>query len=290
MTREFARFACIDWSGEAVERPRGIAIAQAVRGTVAPFLIRPTGGWSREAVLDWLMDHAARKSDLVIGVDCSFSLPFADRGGFFPEWPASPADAHGLWALIDSLCTSDAHLGCASFIAHEAASRHFRRHRLGTGDLFEGSGGRLRRTERLARAAGFAATQSSFNLVGAAQVGKSSLTAMRLLNRLRGYVPVWPFDPIPESGPLLVEIYTAVAAHSGGLRGRSKVHDAATLDQVLTELGSARHEPFARYDDHSTDAMLGAAWLRTAADNPNLWHPAGLDGVAATEGWTFGVG
>lgn len=290
MNRRFARFAGIDWSGEAVERPKGIAVAEAARGSDAPALLHQPGGWSREAVLDWLRDHAARRSDLIVGMDCSFSLPFADRGGFFPEWPASPASAHGLWGLIDGICTSDDHLGCTSFVQHEAASRHFRRHLLGTGDLFEGSSGRLRRTERLARAAGFAATQSSFNLVGAAQVGKSSLTVMRMLHRLRGYVPVWPFDPIPESGPLLVEIYTAIAAHAGGLRGRSKVRDGATLDAVLAELGSARHSPLARYDDHSTDALLGAAWLRRAADDPNLWHPIGLDDVAATEGWTFGVG
>ena len=33
---------------------------------------------------------------------------------------------------------------------------------------------------------------SNFNLVGAAQVGKSSLTGMRVLHALSGAVPVWP--------------------------------------------------------------------------------------------------
>ncbi|WP_204315773.1 hypothetical protein, partial [Stenotrophomonas maltophilia] len=65
---------------------------------------------------------------------------------------------------------------------------------------------------------------SCFNLVGASQVGKSSLTGMRVLHRLRGKVPLWPFDPLPEAGPVLVEIYTALAARAAGMRkGISKI-------------------------------------------------------------------
>jgi hypothetical protein len=48
--------------------------------------------------------------------------------------------------------------------------------------------------------------------------------------------------------------------------------------------------PLTRYDDHATDAMLTAAWLRRAAHRPELWQPAGLtETIAQTEGWTFGV-
>ncbi|WP_200888738.1 hypothetical protein, partial [Staphylococcus aureus] len=133
---------------------------------------------------------------------------------------------------------------------------------------------------------------SCFNLVGASQVGKSSLTGMRVLHRLRGKVPLWPFDPLPEAGPVLVEIYTPLAARAAGMRkGISKIRDAATLDETLAALGSPPHAPLARYDDHATDAMLSAAWLRSVADDAGLWAPTGLTPeLSRTEGWTFGVG
>src|SRR3546814_10514255 len=63
--------------------------------------------------------------------------------------------------------------------------------------LFGLGRGRLRVCEHGQAAMGLS-PQSCFNLVGAAQVGKSSLTCMRVLNRLRGRVPVWPFDPRSE--------------------------------------------------------------------------------------------
>jgi hypothetical protein len=54
-------------------------------------------------------------------------------------------------------------------------------------------------------------------------------------------------------------------------------------------LGSRPHAPLARYNDHATDALLSAAWLRAVAENPTLWQPKGLtDEIARTEGWTFG--
>lgn len=132
---------------------------------------------------------------------------------------------------------------------------------------------------------------SCFNLVGASQVGKSSLTGMRVLHRLRGKIGMWPFDPVPEQGPVLVEIYTSLAARLAGMRkGISKVRDAETLDTMLAAFGSRPHAPLTRYDDHATDAILSAAWLRVAAKQPELWNPAALTPeLAATEGWTFGV-
>ena len=113
---------------------------------------------------------------------------------------------------------------------------------------------------------------------------------MRVLHRLAGRVPAWPFDEVPERGPLLVEIYTSIAARAAGVRkGRSKLRDGASLDAALAQLGSRPHAPLARYDDHSTDAILTAAWLRAVAHDPALWNPPGLDAVRHTEGWTFGA-
>jgi hypothetical protein len=257
-------------------------------------LVEPPGGWSREAILDWLLGHAARESDLLIGIDFSPSLPFADRGAFFPGWPESPSHARALWALVDSLCEDEPHLSASRFALHEQAGRHYRRMEGGSsvvGESFEPGLGRLRVVERQCRAGGHGPAISSFSLIGPAQVGKSSLTGMRLLHRLAGRVPIWPFDTIPVKGPLIVEIYTTIAARAAGATGsRSKIRDAAALEAAVTRLGSAPPPPLARYDDHATDAVLAAAWLRVGADRPHLWSPASLTpALAATEGWTFGV-
>ncbi|MEI9852673.1 MAG: hypothetical protein WDN24_19515 [Sphingomonas sp.] len=284
----FTDFIAIDWSGQAVERPKGLAVAHARAGTAAPGLVPREGGWSRQAVHDHLAGLADAGTRALIGLDLSPAFPFADRGAYFPEWEASPPDARSLWRLVDSICTGDEYLAATRFVAHLEARRHFRQ-RGDCGDLFPPGRGRFRRCEH-GQAAMALSPYSCFNLVGASQVGKSSLTGMRVLHRLDGRLPIWPFDPVPAQGPLIVEIYTALAARAAGMRkGVSKIRDGATLDAMLAALGSRPHAPLARYDDHATDAILTAAWLRNAADRPELWRPPGLEQVAQTEGWTFGV-
>jgi hypothetical protein len=111
------------------------------------------------------------------------------------------------------------------------------------------------------------------------------------LQQLAGHVPFWPLDPLPARGAVVVEIYTTIAAREAGLRaGISKMRDGETLDRALAALGSEPHSPLGRYDDHATDAILAAAWLRREAGRSGLWHPPALTPVIAqTEGWTFGV-
>ena len=283
----FTDFIAIDWSGQAVERPRGLAVAHAKHGTGAPELVER--GWSRQGIADWLGELADRGTRALIGLDLSPAFPLVDAGAYFPGWALSPPDGPALWQLVEQLSAEDPHLAATSFVDHPEARRHFRR--MGDcGDLFPPGRGRFRVCEH-GQAAMRLSPYSCFNLVGASQVGKSSLTGMRVLHRLRGRVPIWPFDPLPGDGPVLVEIYTALAARAAGMRkGISKIRDAATLDEMLAALGSQAHAPIARYDDHATDAMLSAAWLRHVAGRPELWTPAGLTPeLARTEGWTFGV-
>lgn len=287
--RSFRHFTVIDWSGQAVARPKGLAVAHAVAGRSAPALLSREGGWSRELILAEIERHAAARSDLLIGVDLSPGLPFMDRGAYFPDWPDSPADAKALWRAVDELSAADPHLSASGFLAHAPVHPYFR-HPSGEGAAFTGGRGRLRVCEEEQRAMGLSPS-SCFNLIGAAQVGKSSLTGMRVLHRLAGRVPVWPFDPVPEHGPVLVEIYTTIAARDAVVpKGRSKMRDQASLESALSELGSNLPAALSRYDDHATDALLTAAWLRRAALLPELWSPARLTPeIARTEGWTFGV-
>lgn len=292
--RSFTHFTCIDWSGAKSRWHQGIAVATCRLGADAPSLMQPSERhWTRATILDWLREQADTKQDMLIGLDLSFGLPFVDRQAFFPEWRESPADAKALWEIIDRICADDSHLSTTSFVSHGEARRHFRHSKDDTGDLFVGGLGRLRFVEHHQRETKQANSASCFNLVGAAQVGKSSLTGMRVLHRLNNAIPIWPFDPVPDRGPVIVEIYTSIAARASGVlaRGKSKITDAVTLDAALQSFQSKAHTPIPdKYSDHATDAIITAAWLRKEARNTAFWTPKLMtDKIAQTEGWTFGV-
>ncbi|MFM9936862.1 MAG: hypothetical protein ACKVOL_11770 [Novosphingobium sp.] len=284
----FKHFAAIDWSGAAGERHHGIALAICAEGDAAPALVRPGHRWSRSEVLAWLLDDLP--ADTLVGMDLGISLAFTDRRAFFPGWAESPAHAKALWALIDAVCEHEPHLSVGAFVDHSEASAHFRRHGGREGALFGGGRGRFRITELAQQNMG-CKPYSNFNLVGAAQVGKSSLSGMRLLHRLEGRLPVWPIDPLPERGPVICEIYTTIAAVAAGrTAGRSKIRDGAELDAALARLGSRGAGFEGAIDDHRSDALVTSAWLRRVAHDPALWSPQGLTAeIAATEGWTFGA-
>jgi hypothetical protein len=290
----FTHFLAVDWSGARGARQKGIALAVAQAEGGPPALLPPPDpkGWARSEVLALLCGLA---SPTLVGLDLGISLPHEDMGAFFPGWDASPADARGLWALIDALCAGDPNLEAGSFVSHPEASRYFRHGAGLQGDRFLLPGaatreGRFRLAEAAQRGQGVRPV-SNFNLVGAAQVGKSSLTGMRMLHRLAGRLPVWPVDPIADQGSVVTEIYTAIAARAGGVTGAAtKVRSLEALNDALDRLGSAPVKGSGAIDDHSSDALLTAAWLRRVHTNRDLWHPPSLtDNVARTEGWTFGA-
>ena len=296
MTHRFDNFAAIDWSGAKGERHKGIAIATAQSGTAAPTVISQDQPWSRPDILRWLLDDLPPNS--LVGLDLGISLPFADSGHFFPGWDESPADAKSLWLMVDQTCRDDPHLGAQSFVDHPQASAYFRRHGGREGRLFHlpnstDKRGRLRTAEREQKERKNCRPYSNFNLVGAAQVGKSSLTGMRVLHRINGQLPVWPVDPLPKSGSVIVEIYTAISAiDAGRTQSTSKMRTFEDLNAALSHkaISSGRVRGTGPIDDHSADALLTAAWLRANAEKPELWAPKGLTKqIAQTEGWTFGV-
>ncbi len=288
----FRHFIAVDWSGAAGERHKGIALAIAEARGGPPVLVPGRPGWSRADVLAASLDLPA---DTLVGIDLGISLPHADCGAFFPGLPDSPRDAKALWALVDRVCADDDHLAASSFVDDTRFAPYFRRHggregaRFRCDDAAHGRG-RFRVTEARQAKMG-CKPYSNFNLVGAAQVGKSSLTGMRVLHRLQGAVPVWPIDPLPETGSVIVEIYTALAAlEAGRSPGRSKMRSYEDLNAALVALDSPPMARSGPVDDHSADALLSAAWLRRVAHEPARWSPEGLTGtLARTEGWTFGV-
>ena len=289
----FDHFIAIDWSGAAGERHAGIAMAVCDANGGPPVLVERGAKWSRAEVLEILRTDLP--DNTLIGLDLGIALPFADCGGYFPAWSESPRTARELWALIDDICADDPHLEAGSLVDHPDLSRYFRRHGGREGDRFHAPDaihkrGRFRVTEEVQADMG-CKPYSNFNLVGAAQVGKSSLTGMRMLHRLRGAVPVWPIDPLPAQGSVITEIYTGLAAiEAGRSAGRSKIRSMGELNEALARLNSPPVAGSGAVDDHSSDALLTAAWLREVADQPYRWAPKALTAkIAATEGWTFGA-
>lgn len=285
MTR-FDRFVAIDWSGAKGSRHKGIALAICEAGDGAPRLVEPPHGvWSRTAILNWLRARAGER--LLVGFDFSFAPPYIERRAYLPG-EATPDTARPFWAYVDATCDDD-DLGAASFL-DSRRGRHFY---LGAADGPKADFMHFRRCEAHFNASGGGKPSTVYDAIGAAQVAKASFAGMRLLHHLGRDVPVWPIDPVPPTGPLVVEIYTTIAARAAGLRkGISKMRGAAALDAALTHpaIGSRPHAPLDRYDDHATDAILTAAWLRARAIDAALWNPAPLKSeIARTEGWTFGV-
>ncbi|MCA3255063.1 MAG: hypothetical protein INF91_05555 [Alphaproteobacteria bacterium] len=280
----FTRFIAFDWTGARGERHRAIQGAEADAGDGAPRLLRPGHRWSRGEVLAFVREVAASGERALIGIDCSFSLPFVDRDAYFPG-DTEPAGPRALWAEIDAVCAGEPDLAGHAYV--EARRRHFW---TGAADGAQKPFARLRVAEAIHRERRMGNPASPYVLVGASQVGKATLAGMRLLRRLADAMPVWPFDPCPKRGACLVEIYCQTFALDGGFRG--KLRTKAALNAALAQLGSdlVSAEVPEQFDDHVGDALISAAGLRRVAAIPAYWAPPAMsEAVRRSEGWTFGI-
>jgi len=239
--------------------------------------------WSRTAILEWLRAHADEA--MLVGFDMSFCAPLFGRGAYLPG-ETDVTTARDFWAYVDAN-SPDEDLGAASFLDSRRGTHFY----LGAADGRKADFLHFRACEAHWNASGGGKVTTVYDAIGAAQVAKASFSGMRLLHHLDDAAAVWPFDSVPPSGMVVVEMYTTIAARAAGVRkGRSKIRDAAALDAGLAVLGSERHAPLAAYDDHSTDAILTSAWLRANAHRDELWHPPALTPqIARSEGWTFGI-
>ena len=283
MTPHFDAFVAIDWSGAKGKMHKGIAIAEAV-GDAPPRLIRPGHVWSREEVLHWLLERAAKEPTL-FGFDFSFAPPLIERGEYLLGEPGVPKTAREFWAYVDRLC-DDEDLGAASFL-ERAHRKHFY---FGIADGVKADFMHFRQCDARLNAQGGRKTASAFDAIGAAQVAKASFSGMRLLHRLHGKVAIFPMDPLPEHGSAVVEIYTRIYLRRAGMTG-AKLRTRAELNRALTGLGSKPVRLSFEPNDHQTDALVTAAGMRALArTEPRAFAPDGLTPeIARTEGWTFGV-
>lgn len=281
MRHHFTATVAIDWSGAKGRRHKGIAIAEA-RGSDPPRLVRPGHVWSREEVLEWLLERAQAEPTL-FGFDFSFAPPFVARASYLPGEDV-PDTAKPFWAYVDAR-SDDEDLGAASFLERTHRPHFY----FGKADGTKADYMHFREVEKRFNASGGGKAATVYDAIGAAQVAKASFAGMRLLHRLDGQVPVWPFDRAPTEGSAVVEIYGRLYIRKAGLRGL-KLRYRRSLNEALAALGSAPWQQRTALTDHASDALVTAAGMRRMLDEPDAFSPDGLTPqIARTEGWTFGV-
>jgi hypothetical protein len=277
----------MDWSG-ASGAYDGIAVAMCLAGRAAPKLVRPRGRrWSREDAAEWIKEHLGERQRLLIGLDFGFGFPY-EHTGYLGGQARGVDDIFALWALIEAKSAGEADFGCNRFVRDpEMAHLFWRRNAKPT--LWAE---RKRRAEYACAETTGTRPESLYKLLGPKQVGKASITGMRVLNYLHACkgrcVAIWPFETPRTS--VIVEIYPTMFRKLAA-RSIAKLRSRADLNRALRVLDS-RPMPGARtrLSDHETDALISAAGLRYIAGDPKVWTPPELDSPRVQrEGWIFGI-
>jgi hypothetical protein len=284
---EFDAFVAMDWSGASGDYD-GISVAMCLAGRVAPKLVSPRGPrWSREEAAEWIKEHVGRRQRLLIGLDFGFGFPFEDTGYLGGQAPDID-DIFALWALIEAKSAGEGDFGCNRFLNDLEITRLFWKRNAKPGLWVE----RKRRAEYACAETTGTRPDSLYKLLGPKQVGKASITGMRVLNHLRACkgdcVAIWPFETPRTS--VIVEIYPTMFRKLA-TRSIAKLRSRADLNRALAVLGS-RPIPVTRspLSDHETDALISAAGLRYAARDPKVWTRPELDSPRVQrEGWIFGI-
>jgi hypothetical protein len=258
------RVIAIDWSGALKGAENKIWLAEAVDGEIQ----RLECGRSREAIVEHLIEEAARDREIIVGLDFAFSMP----AWFLRE--SGVASAPALWQRV-------AHDGEAWLAGCEPP--------------FWGRTGRprpsgleiFRRTEMQTRRASGIGAKSVFQIGGAGAVGTGSLRGMPLLLRLRnaGFA-IWPF--FGDASPRVVEIYPrlltgAVNKSQHEAREQHLIAHWPDLPAAVRDTAASSEDSFdaaesalrmwehreellsLRRTDDALDVVEGAIWQPTAA-------------------------
>lgn len=219
-----------------------------------------------------ILERCARERCLV-GLDFAFGFP-AEHGPFD-------------WAYVEAHCAADANFYGGRFF-HTPAAEHadFINSPKHKGARYRAKAHRA--TEIRAALTKGATPQTVFNAIGAAQVGPSSISGMRMLGTLAvqgaAHLSIWPFSPISMQRSVIVEIFPRLFPLLHGVPPAMKVH--ANLNRALAAFDSDPVvEPPSTEDEG--DALISSAALRRLSANADCFvlpekPPAG-------EGWIFGV-
>jgi len=296
--KNFQSFVAIDWSGaKAPVHTRAIQVAACLPGAGPPDILLPGGRalWSRDAVFAWIMARAVSGPRTLVGIDANFGYAQAiGEAQFGAEY-----DYRDLWDAVE-----DSNPGIPNFFAggywtHPLHGRHF-----WTDGTMPGNGFTMPRrvTEEACGSKGFGWPESPFKLIGAKQVGKGGLSAMRLAHALKAEcgdsVAFWPFERrLSDTARVVVsEIYPRLFLRRAG-HGNAKIRTFSGLRACLSQLGcepAPGKEGEGALSDHTADALAAAAGLRFCCgrgrDVPDtIANPPAPENILMREGWIFGV-
>ncbi len=286
---KFDAFIAIDWSG-AANNYDGIAVAICSNGRTSPKLVAPRGRrWTRMEIAEWLESRLNSSDRLLIGFDFAFGFPFESEHGYLGGKAPGIDNIFALWSLIEEKSCGDADFGCNRFI-----------HDSNYSPLFWTSGPRpklwierKRRTEHACAETTTTRPDTLYKLLHSKQVGKASITGMRVLHDVRSrhsnVVAIWPFEKARRSA--MVEIYpTLFRKIARGSVAKIRSHSALNTALACIDSLPISAKAAGEFTDHETDALLSAAGMRSIAHNRLVWQPSELASPQVQrEGWIFGV-
>ena len=256
------RVFAIDWSG-AKKFGRKIVVAE-VDDTG---LVELRDDWkSREAVADYLIEKFIEDMNFVVGFDFAFS---------FPNWylrEKGCQTAVEFWELVQQEGEKwVSRIYPPFFKQGKWVSRN----------------SKFRKTEEEIKQHKSMNPETVFKLVGARQVGKSSITGMPILRKLRenGF-NIWPFDP-PKL-PMVIEIYPRLF-YGNKIKKNNPEHrweflkkypelsefdrmKAACSDDVFDAVVSA----FALYKNSDKFAHIRHTDDNVAKREGHIWYPSDI--------------
>ena len=298
MNNYFDYFVGIDWSGAKGSIHKGIAIALSSNSSDNIEIVKPrTKYWSRQGVLDYLIDLAS-SNVILVGIDFAFSYPFTDKKIFFPNLNVkSPQSSEELWKLIDFINQDQEDL-YGGAIWKDKKFGEFYNSPIKRGKFYES---RRRLTEIFAKK--IRSPSPTFNCVGPAGVGTGSLAGMRLINKIKTTFKkkshIWPFDPyknLESSQIVLAEIFPSYYFHFAGessikKKGREELLLLKTLDFYNQKFSSKLS--IGNNDNDDMDAIVSCAALKYFVKNQiGLTNPFGekyIIEASSIEGWILGV-
>jgi hypothetical protein len=285
---QFDAFIALDWSG-AARSYRGIAVAICGTGRTPPELIAPRRTyWTREEIADWLKERLGGGQRLLIGFDFAFGFPF-EECGYLGGRAQGIDDIFDLWALIESKSQAESDFGCTRFVSDPNYASLFWTAGPKPKEWIE----RKRRTEHACAESTKTRPDTVYKLLHSKQVGKASITGMRVLNHVRlsrsESVAIWPFEGLRAS--VMVEIYPTMFRKiaTGSI---AKLRSREALNAALATFDCHPMPNIRGLDlsDHETDALISAAGLRSVACDPAIWtRPELTSSHVRREGWIFGI-
>lgn len=254
LTKETPRAIAIDWSGAL--RPKGKIWAAVAVGPRLEVLQMKN---SREDAIGWLVKQLKQQPNTIAGLDFAFSMP-----AWFVRDEHGCDNAIAFWTVVKQ--KGECWLKCCPYPFWGRKGTKKPRNC----ELF-------RETEKaVLNPAEKANPTSTFQLVGASQVGRGSIRGMSFLAQLHcSGIAVWPFDKRKQGQPMVVEIYPRL--FMGNLKKSNQAERRRFLEDRYPDM-EPEHRDCATKSDDAFDAAVSALALATRRAKPQLLTNAKLEG------------